>query len=644
MGCPIGQNSLFGTGTNYIKFQGGDLIAIESANTVERQMLSDLKFNYKQLLRGRVILKPGQVNYLMNHLGLGDNATFVSIVARYDTKSKIEEDNYVNWSFYDDLTKIHSMCQYMCLTGNSTNRVKQLYLTNPNSNYPVTLDVMVAVLDDSYNFFTDITNQSGTSFVNLRYTDFKSYVIGESIKVLDSQGRALVYIVLNNINSIEITGNILIIDDNALGRLFFQFVSESDTRQVNSILNYVLDNPNVDIETLPFDNQAPTLYWYSNVGNLGTSSFISLAGQIDGVPYNTNDGPTFSTTISLLQFGGVSQILSKQQIINLLIDKVVDNRDGTMSLASGDIILTGTQGQVNEVNGPGNYKMTLLINDIAGNDLSNTEMYLNVINRDVIPPVVYWKERVNNQFDQPYITFMGATSGAPYNSLIGKTFSTTIVFPTYQEGGEITKQKLIDITIDKIIDEIDGELPINDFHIILTDSQGNEAFTIYDLGNYSMTFNITDISENSLYGTYLNLSVVSQLPDIAPPVIYWFTTVGDIPTELPILCDGKDVGEAPFNSTDGISFNTTLSFGSYSTQSIITKMDLNNLLIDYVYDDRDGPITLTESNINLAQSDGFNTYTLEFIEAPGIYSMTFNLSDNSNNGILNLTMYLDITE
>jgi hypothetical protein len=313
---------------------------------------------------------------------------------------------------------------------------------------------MVAVLDDSYNFFTDITNQSGTSFVNLRYTDFKSYVIGESIKVLDSQGRALVYIVLNNINSIEITGNILIIDDNALGRLFFQFVSESDTRQVNSILNYVLDNPNVDIETLPFDNQAPTLYWYSNVGNLGTSSFISLAGQIDGVPYNTNDGPTFSTTISLLQFGGVSQILSKQQIINLLIDKVVDNRDGTMSLASGDIILTGTQGQVNEVNGPGNYKMTLLINDIAGNDLSNTEMYMNVINRDVIPPVVYWKERVNNQFDQPYITFMGATSGAPYNSLIGKTFSTTIVFPTYQEGGEITKQKLIDITIDKIIDEI----------------------------------------------------------------------------------------------------------------------------------------------------------------------------------------------
>ena len=238
MGCAIGQNTLFGGASNYIKFQGGDLIAIEGPNTVERQMLSDLRFNYKQLLRGRVILKPGQVNYLMNHLGLGDNATFVSLVARYDVKSKIEEDNYINWSFYDDLTKIYPMSQYMCLTGNSTNRVKQLYLTNPNPSYAVTIDVMVAVLDDSYNFFTDIVNQSGTSFVNLRYSDIRSYVIGESIRFLDSQGRELIYIILNNINAIEITGKILIIDDNALGRLFFQFVSEYDARQANSILNY----------------------------------------------------------------------------------------------------------------------------------------------------------------------------------------------------------------------------------------------------------------------------------------------------------------------------------------------------------------------------------------------------------------------
>lgn len=643
MGCAIGQNSLFGGSNNYIKFQGSDLIAIEGANTVERQMLSDLRFNYKQLLRGRVILKPGQVNYLMNHLGLGDNATFVSLAARYDSKSKIEEENYINWCFYDDLTKIYSMAQYMCLTGNSSNRIKQLYLTNPNADYSVTIDVMVAVLDDSYNFFTDITNQSGTSFVNLRYTDFGSHVVGESIKVVDSQGRALVYIILNNINSIEISGKILIIDDDALGRLFFQFISEYEARQANSILNYVLDNNDVDIATLVADDSSPIIYWFKNVNNSGTASFITLNGMENG-PYDTTDGPTFSTSISLLQFG-MSHSLTKQKLIDLLIDKVIDDRDGTMSVASGNIILTGSQSQVNQIDGAGDYKMTFLISDIAGNDVSDVEMYLNIIDRDIIPPVVYWNRTVNNDEGQPYITFMGATSGLPYNSLIGKTFSTSIVFPTYQQGGEITRSRLIELTIDKIVDEIEGEIPIYDYNIILTDSQGNDVIGgIFETGNYSMTFNLTDTSENSLYGVYLNFEVVTQLPDIAPPVIYWFTTVGDVPTQLPINCDGRDVSEGPFNSNDGLSFNTSFSFGSFSNNSMITKMDLNNLLIDYVYDERDGYITLTASNINVSQLDGLDSYSLEVILTPGYFAMTFSLADNANNKLGNIAMYIEITE
>lgn len=644
MGCAIGQNSLFGSTNNYIKFQGGDLIAIEGPNTVERQMLSDLRFNYKQLLRGRIILKPGQVNYLMNHLGLGDNATFVSLVARYDVKSKIEEDNYINWTFYDDLTKIYPMSNYMCLTGNSTNRVKQLYLTNPNPNYAVTIDVMVAVLDDSYNFFTDIVNQSGTSFVNLRYTDLRSYVVGESIKFVDSQGRELIFILLNNINAIEITGKIVVIDDNALGRLFFQFVSEYDARQANSILNYVLDNENVDISTLAADEQAPIIYWYGNVNNSGTASFITLGGDFDQIPYDTMDGLTFSTSISLLQFGGLSQSLTKTKLIELLIDKVIDNRDGTMSLASGDVIITGTQGQVNEIVSAGDYKMRFLLNDVAGNDASNVEMNLSIIDRDIIPPVLYWKSTVNNDIGQPIIGFMGLTSGAPYNSLIGKTFSTSIVLPTYQIGGEITKQRLLDLTVDKVIDEIEGEIPINDFNVILTDSNGSDIFTIFETGNYSMTFNLSDTSENSLFGVYLNFEVISQLPDVTPPVIYWFTTVGDQVITLPILCDGLDVSEGPFDTTDGNNFSTSLSFASFSNDAVITKMDLNNLLIDYVFDERDGAITLTSSNLYLSELDGLNSYPIEFIYSPGYFALTFSLIDNASNSLNNVTMYIEITE
>ncbi len=162
MSC--GSTSVFGPSAQYIKVNGGDFVAIEGSNILERLIVSDLRMPYKQVLKSRVILKPGQINYLLNFLGLGDNATFLAIKSVYNVKSVLEEDNYVNWSFYDDLTKVYSFAQMMVLTGNSTNRVKQLYLTNPNLNYSVSLEVMVGIIDENYSIYTDTLNQTGTSF------------------------------------------------------------------------------------------------------------------------------------------------------------------------------------------------------------------------------------------------------------------------------------------------------------------------------------------------------------------------------------------------------------------------------------------------------------------------------------------------
>jgi hypothetical protein len=94
-------SSLFGPSSQYIKTNAGDFIATEGSNIRERLMLSDLRIPYKQILKSRIILKKGQTNYLLNHLGLGDNATFLSIKAIYDTKSIIETDNYVQYSYYN---------------------------------------------------------------------------------------------------------------------------------------------------------------------------------------------------------------------------------------------------------------------------------------------------------------------------------------------------------------------------------------------------------------------------------------------------------------------------------------------------------------------------------------------------------------
>jgi len=372
------NQSLFGSGNNYIKVGNGEFVAIEGAATAEKLGLSELRMPYKQLLKSKVVLKPGQVNYLLNFLGLGDNATFLAIKATYDPKAVIEADRYVNWSFYDDLTKIYSFAQMMVLTGNSTNRVKQLYLTNPSDKYSVSLEIMVAVIDDNYSFFNDTINQSGTSFVNLEYFDIKSHIVGESIVINDANSNPLIYLVLSNIQSIQKSGNIIIIDDSSIGSIFLQFKTEYDVNQAFSLLNYVWENQSINIDTLsPLeDDIAPIVYFYETLGNTQSGDWISFNGATAGVPYNTSNGLTFSTSISIIDYPNIDNAL----LIDLLIDYVEDNRDGLITPSPSNIIISGTSGVINNISATGSYQATFDLSDLANNMInSNTIININVI-------------------------------------------------------------------------------------------------------------------------------------------------------------------------------------------------------------------------------------------------------------------------
>jgi hypothetical protein len=377
VGC---SGNLFGNRSQFIKTNGGDFIAVEASNTRERLILSDLRIPYKQILKSRVILKTGQTNYLLNHLGLGDNATFLCIKAVYDSKAVIEADRYVNWSYYDDLTRINSFADMMVLTGNSTNRVPQLYLTNPSTKYPVYLDVMVGVIDDNYSIFTDVFNQSGTSFTGLEYTDIHSHIVGESLVINDKSSpvKPLIYFILNNINSIEISGQILIIDDSGRGTIFLQFLTENDAFQANSLINYVLENPNVDIDALNpvSDTLDPVLYFYDTIGNGG--DYIAFNGATYGVPYDTTDGFTFSTSISLSSFGTASGYIDKSQLIYLLVDYIEDNRDGYIYMMPSNLIISATSGTVDRILTTGNYSLTFDFSDIAHNYLDGVIVNLDI--------------------------------------------------------------------------------------------------------------------------------------------------------------------------------------------------------------------------------------------------------------------------
>ena len=298
-------------------------------------------------------------------------------------KSVIEADNYVNWSYYDDLTRVNHFADMMVLTGNSTNRIPQLYLTNPSTKYPVYIDVMVGVIDDNYSIFTDTSNQSGTTFVNLNYTDIHSHVVGESLVINDKSSpvKPLIYIRLSDINSIERSGQILIIDDSSLGIIFLQFLTNNDTYQAHSLLNYVLQNPNTDIDTLSpvSDSLDPVVYFYSHVGASSSLDYIAFNGATVSVPYDTSDGFTFSTTISLLESGTASgTVIDKPQLINLLISGISDNRDGTMSIIPSNLIITGTAGNIGNILNPGSYSVSFDYSDIAHNYLDGVIINLDI--------------------------------------------------------------------------------------------------------------------------------------------------------------------------------------------------------------------------------------------------------------------------
>lgn len=382
VGCP-GSESAFGV-SQYIKLNNSDFVAIQGTMTMERLLGGDIRIPYKQILKSRIILKEGQVNYLLNHLGLGDNATFLAMKATYNVKSVNKEDNYVMWNYYDNPSQMYPMAEMMVLTGSPTNRIKQIYLTNPNTKYPVVLDVMVAVIDDEYSFYTDTINQIGMSFTNLTIDNIETYVPDESIVVWDSNvpRNPLAYLTLDTINSISRTGKLLIVDDSTIGRLFLDFLTEADARQVDSLLNLVLESPSIVIQDLDprQDILPPVVYFYDTVENDPMGYTVSAVGSTYSSNYDTSGihGYTFSVQISLTQSGvtsGSYSVITKDRLIELLIEDVIDPTHGNLTqsvtLSDSNINLYDYMDlPLVSIYNPGSYSFSFNISDLAGNEVS----------------------------------------------------------------------------------------------------------------------------------------------------------------------------------------------------------------------------------------------------------------------------------
>jgi hypothetical protein len=361
--------NLFGPSSQFIKTNGGDLIATEGASTREKMILSDLRIPYKQIIKGRVVLKAGQSNYPLNHLGLGDNATFLSLKVKYDPKSKFEFDNYVQWNYFDDFSKMYPISNLLVLTGNSANRIKQIYLSNPNPNYSVSIDAMIAVIDDNTSIFTDIVNQTGLSFNNLKYTDIKTHIVNESIVIYSNDliPVPICYITIEDLKHATITKNskIITISDISVGSLYLDFITVYDSVQAYSIIEYVRNTTNAIIQDLnPLSDSIDPVVKFKNL--------VYLTGSTYSTPYDTTMATTFSATMSFGIYASNS-IISKEILVNNLITEVRDNRDDIIAINSNSILIYQDIDEKTSIVGTGTYSVHFNIMDNAENSVDGTK-------------------------------------------------------------------------------------------------------------------------------------------------------------------------------------------------------------------------------------------------------------------------------
>lgn len=380
-GC--GNNKLFGNiRDNSIRFYQNSLIATEGANMVQKMLLNTMNFPYEQLLRAKITLKPGQCKYLLNHLGLGDNATFLAILANYDSDSVIEAKNFVQYSYYSNPNHIYSFAQMLLLSGNSENRIEQIYLSNPNKNHPVTLDVLVGIIDSDSGFFQNICDiddkkQSGiVKYKNLRYGDIITWVVGESIAILNPSGIPQAYITIEDINSVEKEDNNIFINDKAVGTIILCFVDEYNAFQAVSILSWLLEDITRDIgQLVPLNDDIPPIITFTeDVFLLDTLLFTPSSPVI----YLTSEDGTHFEALPVVLTDYTNNVITKEDWIQYLIISVEDNRDGLITISEDNVIITDEfDNFYNSVNSIGEYIIKFTINDIA-NNFVNTDLNIKI--------------------------------------------------------------------------------------------------------------------------------------------------------------------------------------------------------------------------------------------------------------------------
>jgi len=152
--------------------------------------LTNVNINYETQLYSRLILNPQTSDQPILYGGLGNTVTFLLLKITYDEtdpKGVLEENLFIEYYLADQPTDVKYTSKLLLLTGNSTNRIPQIYLNNPGDT-TIYVDVFMANLESSDHSFIPPSTSFNYSDLYFNYvtSDFTGLSGSTKFNILDS--------------------------------------------------------------------------------------------------------------------------------------------------------------------------------------------------------------------------------------------------------------------------------------------------------------------------------------------------------------------------------------------------------------------------------------------------------------------------
>ncbi len=359
----IQPNTLLTPTEKLIKPYECSFIVIEGPNMKGKLSLEGLEIRYDSYYLSQLTLNVSAKDQPLVYGFLGDKVTFLMIRAKFmplDPNWAVETEQFLQYYYKDDPGQIRTMGQLLVLTGNSNNRIPQIYFNNPSTKYKVYLEVLMANLPQE-----DMTNTiqyaQNSSFSGLYWNSIISDVINYTqptstgsteLKILDINSSPVAYIPYNNIRTITKIDNLtLLIGLDTEEKIKLEFLSAFNCDQANSRINWVLKSSRyrtLTTNTPTYDTTPPVITW----NDVLTGSTTGITSGVTTL-YLLNTGTTYSAT----------------DIKNIFISGITDNTDGLIDINDVQIEMHALNNLVptTGITGVGVYDITFTVKDLANN-------------------------------------------------------------------------------------------------------------------------------------------------------------------------------------------------------------------------------------------------------------------------------------